>query len=88
METTEQINLLSVWKTFIGISLKKSFHYSFLGEGGWGGVAFGDETKRASRETRVNVIKMKLTEEKRYCNFWLRLFPSVVRLNVVGMCIT
>ena len=59
METTEQIKLLSVWKTFIGISLKKSFHYSFLGEGGWGGgggVAFGNETKRASRETRVNVI--------------------------------
>ena len=31
---------------------------------------------------------MKLTEEKRFCNFYLRLFPAEVRLNVVGMCIT
>ena len=41
--------------------LKKSFHYSFLGEGGGGGVgvggvAFREETKRVARETRVNVI--------------------------------
>ena len=26
---------------------------------------------------------MKLTEEKRYCNFYLRLFLAEVRLNVV-----
>ena len=36
--------------------LKKSFHYSFLGEGGGGGVAFREETKRVARKTRVNVI--------------------------------
>ena len=35
-----------------------------------------------------NIIKMKLTEEKRYCKFCLRLFLAEVRLNVVGMCIT
>ena len=29
---------------------------------------------------------MKLTEEKRYCNFCLRLFLAEVRLNLVGMC--
>ena len=36
---------------------KKSFHYSFLGEGGEGGVvAFREQTKRVARETRVNAI--------------------------------
>ena len=30
---------------------------------------------------------MKLTEEKRYCNFCLRLFLAEVRLSVVGMCV-
>ena len=57
METTKQIKLLSVWKTFIGISLKNPCTTPFLAKGGGGGgVAFGDETKRAARETRVNVI--------------------------------
>ena len=32
-------------------------------------------------------MKMKLTEEKRYCSFCLRLFLPEVRLSVVGMCI-
>ena len=32
--------------------------------------------------------KMKLTEEKRYWNFCLRLFLAKVRLNVLGKCIT
>ena len=31
---------------------------------------------------------MKLTEEKRYWNFCLRLFLAEERLNVLGMCIT
>ena len=31
---------------------------------------------------------MKLTEEKPYCNFVLRLFLAEVRLNEVGMYIT
>ena len=35
-----------------------------------------------------NIIKMKLTEEKRYWNFCLLLFLAEVRLNVLGMCIT
>ena len=35
-----------------------------------------------------NIIKMKLTEEKRYWNFCLWLFLAEVRLNVLGMCIT
>ena len=58
METTKQIKLVSVWKTFIGISLKNPSTTPFLakGVGGGGEVAFGDETKRASLETRVNVI--------------------------------
>ena len=30
---------------------------------------------------------MKLTEEKRYWNFLLRLFLAAMRLNVLGMCI-
>ena len=30
---------------------------------------------------------MKLTEEKRYWNFLLRLFLAEMRLNVLGMCI-
>ena len=30
---------------------------------------------------------MKLTEEKRYWNFRLRLFFAEMRLNVLGMCI-
>ena len=29
---------------------------------------------------------MKLTEEKRYWNFLLRLFLPEMRLNVLGMC--
>ena len=29
---------------------------------------------------------MKLTEEKRYWNFILRLFLAEMRLNVLGMC--
>ena len=29
-----------------------------------------------------NIIKMKLTEEKRYWKFFLRLFLAEVRLNV------
>ena len=35
-----------------------------------------------------NIIKMKLTEEKRYGNFRLWLFLAEMRLNVLGMCIT
>ena len=35
-----------------------------------------------------NIIKMKVTEEKRYWNFWLWLFLAEVRLNVLGMCVT
>ena len=35
-----------------------------------------------------NIIKMKLTEEKRYWNFSLLLFLAEVRLNVLGMCTT
>ena len=34
------------------------------------------------------ITKMKLTEEKRYCNFRLPLFLSEMRLNVLGMAIT
>ena len=34
-----------------------------------------------------NIIKMKLTEEKRFWNFCLQLFFAEVRLNVLGMCI-
>ena len=35
-----------------------------------------------------NIIKMKLTEEKRYRNFCSWLFLAEVRLNVLGMCVT
>ena len=35
-----------------------------------------------------DIIKVKLTEEKRYQNFRLRLFLAKVRLNELGMCIT
>ena len=40
------------------------------------------------KSMRSNIIKMKLTEEKRYWDFCLRLFLAEVRLNVLGMCIT
>ena len=40
------------------------------------------------KSMRNNIIKMKLTEEKRYWNFCLLLFLAEVRLNVLGMCIT
>ena len=56
METTKQIKLLSVWKTVIKISLKNPSTTPFFAKGG-GGVSFRDETKRAARETRVNVIE-------------------------------
>ena len=37
---------------------------------------------------KKRITKMKLTEEKRYWNFRLRLFLAQMRLNVLGMAIT
>ena len=37
---------------------------------------------------KKSITKMKLTEEKRYWNFRLRLFLAEMRLNVLGMAIT
>ena len=36
--------------------------------------------------TTLSIYKMRLTEEKRYKNFHLRLFLAEMRLNVLGMC--
>ena len=33
-------------------------------------------------------MKMKLTEEKRYWTYFLRLFLAEMRLNVQGMCLS
>ena len=37
------------------------------------------------KSIRSNIIKMKLTEEKRFWNFRLRLFLAEMRLCLLGM---
>ena len=39
------------------------------------------------KSIRNNIIKMKLTKEKRFWNFRLRLFLAEMRLSVLAMCI-
>ena len=40
------------------------------------------------KEHLSNIMKMKLTEEKRYWTYFLWLFLAEMRLNVQGMCLS
>ena len=40
------------------------------------------------KSIQSNIIKIKLTEEKRYKNFRLWLILAEMRLSGLGMCIT
>ena len=37
------------------------------------------------KKSILSNIEVKLTEEKRYCNCWLRLFLGEMRLNVYNV---